>query len=132
MICIKLLNTPDNQVPLFNGGSENDLSVFDEYLENIKLNQKEKKFVMGGIFYAKSRHQMVYFDIGGPPRKNFSKNYQSGPLFFEYFLDGDKVITNCGFGNKISAKAELISRPTASQSTLTINDTSITKLRGIK
>ena len=42
LICIKLLKTPDNQVPLFNGGSENDLSVFDEYLENIKLNQKEK------------------------------------------------------------------------------------------
>ncbi len=127
LICIKLLKTPDNQVPLFNGGSENDLSMFDEYLENIKLKQKEKKFIMGGIFYAKSRHQIVYFDIGGPPRKNFSKNYQSGPLSFEYFLDGDKVITNCGFGNKISAKAELISRLTAGQSTLTINDTSITK-----
>ena len=38
-----------------------------------------------------------------------------------------KIITNCGFGNNISTKAELISRLTASQSTLTINDTSITK-----
>ena len=65
-------------------------------LENIKLNQKEKKFVMGGIFYAKSRHQMVYFDIGGPPRKNFSKNYQSGPLSFEYFIDGIKILVKAG------------------------------------
>ncbi len=38
-----------------------------------------------------------------------------------------KIITNCGFGKNISTKAELISRLTASQSTLTINDTSITK-----
>ena len=42
-------------------------------------------------------------------------------------MDGVKIITNCGFGKKISSKAELISRLTASQSTLTINDTSITK-----
>ena len=69
----------------------------------------------------------MYFDVGCPPSKNFSKNYQSGPLSFEYFLDGLKIITNCGFGNNISPKAELISRLTASQSTLTINDTSITK-----
>ena len=51
----------------------------------------------------------------------------AGPLSFEYYLDGMKIITNCGFGSNISSKAELISRFTASQSTLTINDTSITK-----
>ena len=65
--------------------------------------------------------------MGQPPDKKFSKNYQSGPLSFEYFLDEKKIITNCGFGNRISSKAELISRLTASQSTLTINDTTITK-----
>ena len=58
---------------------------------------------------------------------NFSKNYQSGPLSFEYYLDGVKISTNCGFGNNISTKDELFSKLTASQSTLTINDTSITK-----
>ena len=64
--------------------------------------------------------------------KSFSKNYQSGPLSFEYFVDGAKIITNCGFGNNISTKAELISRLTASQSTLTINDTAITKFERSK
>ena len=127
LTCIKFLKTPNNQVPLFNGGSENDLKSFDKYLENLKVSKKDKKIVIGGIFYAKSKNQVIYFDVGGPPNKNFSKNYQSGPLSFEYFLDGHKIITNCGFGNKISAKAELISRLTASQTTLTINDTSITK-----
>ena len=42
-------------------------------------------------------------------------------------MDGNKIITNSGFGNHISKKAELLSRLTACQSTLTINDTSITK-----
>ena len=65
-------------------------------------------------------------------QKKISKNYQSGPLSFEYYLDGIKIISNSGFGNNISTKAELISRLTASQSTLTINDTSITKFERSK
>ncbi len=125
--CIKFFKTPDNQLPLFNGSSENDLHNFDKYLETVKISKKEKKNVIGDIFFAKSKSQVLYLDIGEPPSKNFSKNYQSGPLSFEYFLDGFKIITNCGFGNNISTKAELISRLTASQSTLTINDTSVTK-----
>ena len=124
--CIKFLQTPSNKLPLFNGTSESDLKNFDKYLENIKL-KKDSKNVIGGIFLAKSKSQIFYFDIGKPPSKSFSRNYQPGPLSFEYFLDGIKIITNCGFGNNISSKAELISRLTASQSTLTINDTSVTK-----
>ena len=69
----------------------------------------------------------MLLDIDKPPQKKFSKSYQSGPLSFEYFLDGIKIITNSGFGSLISKKAELLSRLTACQSTLTINDTSITK-----
>ena len=125
--CIKFFQTPENQMPLFNGTSENSLDNFEKYLESVKISKKEKKHVIGNIFFAKSKSQVVYFDIGEPPSKTFSKNYQSGPLSFEYYLDGLKIITNCGFGNNISAKAELISRLTASQSTLTINDTSVTK-----
>ena len=69
----------------------------------------------------------MIIDIDKPPQKKFSKSYQSGPLSFEYFLDGIKIITNSGFGSLISKKAEILSRLTACQSTLTINDTSITK-----
>ena len=85
-------------------------------MENFSEKRKKKKRVIGGLFMAKSKQQSIFFDVGSPPDKNFSKNYQAGPLSFEYFLDGDKIITNCGFGNNISPKAELISRLTASQS----------------
>ena len=125
--CIKFFQTPHNQVPLFNGASEENLDHFEKYLEDFKVKKKNVKNSIGGIFFTKSRHQILYFDTGCPPIKKFSKNYQSGPLSFEYYQDGTKIITNCGFGKKISRKAELISRLTASQSTLTINDTSITK-----
>ena len=122
--CIKNIRTPLNQLPLFNGGAEIDLTNLDKYLEGLKTN---KQNIFGHIFHLKFKQHEFYFDIGSPPPKNFSNNYQSGPLSFEYFLDGVKIITNCGFGKNISSKAELISRLTASQSTLTINDTTITK-----
>ena len=132
LLCIKLFKTPDDKLPLFNGSSENSINHLEKYLEKFKLNKKDKKNTVGGIFFAKSKNQILYFDIGSPPEKNFSRNYQSGPLSFEYYLDGIKIISNSGFGNNISAKAELISRLTASQSTLTINDTSITKFERSK
>ena len=82
---------------------------------------------MGGLSKIKHKNHFLIFDTDQPPQKKFSKSYQSGPLSFEYFLDGVKIITNSGFGSHISKKAELLSRLTACQSTLTINDTSITK-----
>ena len=122
--CVNFIKTPDNNIPLFNGGSYNNLDNFEEYLTKTS---KKKNDIIGGIFLGKTKNQSFYFDVGCPPIKNFSKNYQSGPLSFEYYLDGIKIITNCGFGSKISSKAELISKFTASHSTLTINDTTINK-----
>ena len=125
--CVKFFKTPYNQVPLFNGASEESLDPLEKYIASHKVKRKILKDTIGGIFFTKSKYQVLYFDVGSPPGKSFSKNYQSGPLSFEYYQDGTKIITNCGFGKNISSKAELISRLTASQSTLTINDTSITK-----
>ena len=88
---------------------------------NIKSNN------LGGLFKIDHKNHFLLMDIDKPPKKKFSKTYQSGPLSFEYFLDGIKIITNSGFGCHISKKAELLSRLTACQSTLTVNDTSITK-----
>ena len=65
--------------------------------------------------------------MGKPPNKKFSKDYQSGPLSFEYFFDNQKIITNCGLGSGISNKAVLLSKLTPAQSTLCVNDTSVIK-----
>ena len=116
--CIKNILTPKNQTPLFNGGTEDDLKKFNKFIDDLDYKSKDKKNIIGGIHT---------FDVGEPPKKGFSKSYQSGPLSFEYYLNGEKIITNCGFGSNISSKAELLSRLTSAQSTLTLNDTSVTK-----
>ena len=123
--CIHYIKTPDNQLPLFNGAVSLSLDQIQKYLDNFKPDNKIDNY--GGLFKVKHKNHFFLVDIDKPPQKKFSKSYQSGPLSFEYFLDGVKIITNSGFGSQISKKTELLSRLTACQSTLTINDTSITK-----
>ena len=125
--CIKEILTPNNQIPLFNGGTESNLEYFEKLLNDLNYKPKNKKKIIGGIHSFNIRNNAIFFDAGEPPKKDFSKSYQSGPLSFEYYLDGKKIITNCGFGSNISSKAELLSRLTSAQSTLTLNDTSVTK-----
>ena len=123
--CINFIKTPDDQLPLFNGAKSIKLKQIEKYLENLKINTKIHS--LGGLYRIKHKNHFLIMDIDAPPQKRFSKSYQSGPLSFEYFLDGVKIISNSGFGSGISKKIELLSRVTACQSTLTINDTSITK-----
>ena len=125
--CIKGIQTPNNQIPLFNGGTEDNLEKFNMFFDGLNYKPKDKKNMTGGIHAFKVRNNAIFFDAGEPPKKDFSKSYQSGPLSFEYYLDGKKIITNCGFGSNISSKAELLSRLTSAQSTLTLNDTSVTR-----
>ena len=123
--CVHYIKTPGDQLPLFNGANSINLDQIKKYLDDYK--PMNKKNLPGGLFRLKHKSHFLLMDIEKPPHKKFSKTYQSGPLSFEYFLDGVKIITNSGFGNNISEKVELLSRLTACQSTLTINDTSITK-----
>ena len=122
--CIHFIMTPDGQLPLFNGANSIKLTQIENYLKDYKPDFKNN--VLGGLHRIRHKNHFVIMDIDSPPQKRFSRSYQSGPLSFEYFLDGKKIISNSGFGSNISKKAELLSRVTACQSTLTINDTSIT------
>ena len=127
LFCIKNLTTPNKQMPLFNGGKEENFEKFDKFTSKLENKFINKKKLFGGIHIINVKNHVIFFDAGEPPNKSFSKSYQSGPLSFEYYLDGKKIITNCGFGSDISSKAELLSRLTSAQSTLSLNDTSVTK-----
>jgi len=125
--CLFSLKTPTNKNPLFNGASEFKIDNYLEYLTGLEYKSKNIINNIGQIYIARNNKNLLFFDAGSPPAKKYSKNYQSGPLSFEYFIDNHKIITNCGFGNKISKKAEFISRLTSAQSTLCFNDTSVVK-----
>ena len=124
--CINYIKTPNDQLPLFNGATISELNEISQYLEKTKT----KNIIQdncGGLFKIKHKDHLIFIDVEKPPQKKFSNSYQSGPLSFEYFIDDLKIISNSGFGGNISKKAETLSRLTACQSTLTLNDTSVTK-----
>ena len=123
--CLKQITTPANSLPLFNGSVENDLTNFYNYINHFKIKIKKSKISAGNIHVLKNKKDVIFFEAGNPPKKNYSSCYQSGPLSFEYFYDDQKIITNSGFGVNISNKARLLSRFTSSQSALCLNDTSI-------
>jgi len=125
--CLKNITTPDNKMPLFNGATENELDDFYKYLTNLNIKFKNIKKNVGGLRIVKSQKDIVFFDTGILPEKKYSSDYQSGSLSFEYFNEGVKIITNCGYGSNISSKATLLSRLTSAQSTLCVNDTSLVK-----
>ena len=125
--CLFSLKTPINKNPLFNGASEFKIDGYLEYLSGLEYKSNNIINKINEVYIARGKKNLLFFDVGPPPKKKHSKNYQSGPLSFEYFIDNSKIITNCGFGSKISRKAELISRLTSAQSTLCLNDSSVVK-----
>ena len=125
--CLYSLKTPTNKSPLFNGSCEFKIDDYLEYLSGLEYKSNNIINKINEIYIARGKKNLLFFDVGSPPKKKYSKCYQSGPLSFEYFIDNKKIITNCGFGNKISKKAELISRLTSAQSTLCLGDSSVVK-----
>jgi len=129
LVCLNSLNSPLKKLPLFNGSTEKNLENFLEYLEKLNYNLKKNLKSVGQIQIVKNKKSTLYFDSGEPPTHKLSKDYQSGPLSFEYSNDNDKIITNCGYGRKISKKIQLLSKFTSAQSTLCINNTSVVKFK---
>ena len=91
-----------------------------------EINKEIEKFLSSIV---NNKKNTLYFDSGEPPIYEYSKDYQSGPLSFEFFYEDNKIITNCGYGRKISKKTQLISKFTSAQSTLCLNDTSVVKFQ---
>ena len=129
LICLNSFYNSNKKIPLFNGSTERELNNFLEYLEKLNYRTEKKLSFVGKIQIVKNKKTTLYFDSGEPPDYGLSRDYQSGPLSFEYFSNDNKIITNCGYGRKISKKICLISKLTSAQSTLCLNDVSVVKFK---
>ena len=129
LVCLNSFNNSNKKIPLFNGSTERELNNFFEYLEKLNYQTEKRLSVVGKIQIVKNKKTTLYFDSGEPPDYRLSRDYQSGPLSFEYFTENNKIITNCGYGRKISKKIRLISKLTSAQSTLCLNDVSVVKFK---
>ena len=129
LVCLNSVNNPSKKLPLFNGSTDKSLSNFFLYLDKLNYSSKKNLKSVGQVQIVKNKKTTLYFDSGEPPNYQLSKDYQSGPLSFEYSSDKDKIITNCGYGRRISKKFQILSKFTSGQSTLCIDDTSVVKFK---
>ena len=117
---------------LFNGNHEGDLSDFDKYLDLHRYKFSSGNNEMGGYSILKNKNFIIAMDIGSSPDKNYSENYQSGPLSFEIFFKNSKLISNSGYFQDYQHQLNRISKSTAAHSTLILNSSSACNFKKIK
>ena len=121
----KLLCQSINQVSLFNGNHEMDITDFNFYLKKNGYEFKDDINEAGGYVLLKDKKSSIIMDLGKPPEKKFSHNYQSGPLSFEFNYMGKKLICNSGYFQNTRHQLNLISKSSVAQSTMIIENKSV-------
>ena len=109
---------------LFNGNNISNNREFDNYLKRFGYKFKNENQDNGGYIIFKDKKICLAMDVGATPNTDFSKDYQSGALSFEIISKGRKLISNCGYHKKNKVKFNLLSKSSATQSTLIIDDNS--------
>ncbi len=117
---------------LFNGNNISNNEEFDNYLKRLGYKFKNENQEFGGYIVLKNKKICLAMDAGSTPNLDYSKDYQSGALSFEIISKGKKLISNCGYFKKNNTKLNWLSKSTAAQSTLIIDDNSSCKFKNSK
>ena len=116
---------------LFNGNNISNNTDFDNYLKRLGYKFKSENHDLGGYIVLKNKKVCLSMDAGSSPSFNYSEDYQSGALSFEIISNGKKLISNCGYHKKDNSKLNGLSKSSAAQSTLIIDDNSSCKFTKI-
>ena len=114
---------------LFNGNNETNNNDFDNYLKRYGYKFKNENNEVAGYSILKNKKIALIMDIGPSPEKKFSNDYQAGALSFEIISGDKKLICNSGYFQNYKHQLNDLSKSTASQSTLIIDNQSSCKLR---
>ena len=112
---------------LYNGNNISDNNNFDNYLQRLGYKFKNNNQDYGGYIILRNKKMCLTMDAGPSPNSFFSRDYQSGALSFEIISNGKKLISNCGYHSETNIKLNHLSRSTAAQNTLVIDDNSSCK-----
>ena len=116
---------------LFNGNSISNNKDFDNYLKRLGYKFKNENQECGGYIIFKNKKICFAMDAGNTPSLNYTSDYQSGTLSFEIISNGQKLISNCGYYKKSNSRLNQLSKSSATQSTLIIDDNSSCKFTKI-
>ena len=111
-----------NQDILFNGNYISNNNEFDQYLKRFGYKFINENKDHAGYAILRNKKITLAMDVGSSPIKKFSKDYQSGALSFEIISKGKKLISNSGYFTNKKNKFNKLSKSTALQNTLIIED----------
>ena len=114
---------------LFNGNHINENHNFDKYLKFHNYKFKNNINEHCGYIILKDKNIVLSADIGPPPSKKFSSDYQSGALSVEIFYKDCKLISNCGYFQNYKHQLNSISKSTVTHSTLILDNKSSCSLK---
>ena len=117
---------------LFNGNNETNNTDFDHYLKRFGYNFKSQNNQLGGYVVLNNKKTSLIMDVGSSPDKKFSSNYQSGALSFEIISNGKKLICNSGYFQNHNHQLNKLSKSSAINSTLILDDRSSCKFNKTK
>ncbi len=117
---------------LFNGNNISDNSSFDNYLKRLGYKFKNDNQEFGGYIVLKNKKVCIIMDAGSTPTQKYTVDYQSGALSFEIISNGKKLISNCGYYNKKENRLNQLSKASATQNTLVIDDNSSCKFSKVR
>ena len=107
---------------LFNGNYISNNNEFDQYLKRFRYTFKNENKEVAGYAILKNKKIILAMDVGPSPIITQSNDYQSGALSFEIISSGKKLISNSGYFANKQNKLNKLSKSTALQSTLIIED----------
>ena len=107
-----------------NGNNNSNNLEFDQYLKRFSYIFNNQSKEHGGYAILYNKQISLIMDVGASPSAKFSSEYQSGALSFEINSNGKKLISNCGSYDGKNKELVEISKSTATQSTLTIDENS--------
>ena len=109
---------------LFNGNHNFKDTNLEIQIKKLGYSFKNDLNEAGGYLLLKNKHFALAADLGPSPERNYSKDYQSGALSFEFISNKNKIITNSGYFQNPKHQLNLISKFTASQTTLGVGSSS--------
>jgi len=112
---------------LFNGNHETQNIEFDNYLKRLGYKFKNESSELGGYAVLNNKKTLLIMDVGSSPDKKFSSEYQAGSLSFEIISNGKKLICNSGYFQNFKHQLNKLSKSSAANSTLTLDDRSSCK-----
>ena len=116
---------------LFNGNNTSNNNEFDNYLKRLGYKFKNENQELGGYTILRNKKICLVMDTGSTPNFKYTKDYQSGALSFEIMSNGKKLISNCGYYRKNNSMLNQLSKSSATQNTLIIDDNSSCKFTKI-